>query len=51
MAGSWLSATSTQPTPDTVGVIAATALNTGGLIFAHEYGGVYRGAVSGEREH
>ena len=51
MAGSWLSATCTGPTPDTVGVIAATVLNTGEVILAHEYDGVYRGAVSGEREH
>ena len=51
MAGSWLSATSTGPTPNITGVIAATVLNTGELILAHEYGGVHRGAVSGERKY
>ena len=51
MAGSWLLATSTGPTPDTVGVTAATALNTGEVILAHRYDGVYRGAMSGEREY
>ena len=51
MTQSWLKATSTGPTPDGGGFIAATVLNTGELILAREYGGVYRGAVSGEREH
>ena len=51
MAGSWLSATSKGPTPYKGGVTAATVLNTGELILVHEYGGVYRVAVSGEREH
>ena len=51
MAQSWLTATSTGPTPDSYGTTAATVLNTGELILAHEHGGIYRGAVSGEREH
>ena len=50
MTRSWLM-TSTEPTPDRTGAIAATVLNTGELILAHKYGGVYRGAMSGEREH
>ena len=50
MTRSWLTATSTGPKPDT-GFIAATVLYTGELILAHEDGGFYRGAVSGEREH
>ena len=51
MTRSWLMTTSTGPTPDGIGSIAATVLNTGELILAHQDGGVYRGAVSGEREH
>ena len=51
MAGSWLSATSIGPTPYRRGFIAATVLNTGEVILAHQYYGVHRGAVSGEREH
>ena len=48
MTRSWLMTTSTGPTPD--GRTAATVLNTGELILADRHG-VYRGAVSGEREH
>ena len=51
MTRSWLTTTSTGPTPYRTGSIAATVLNTGELILAHKDGGVYRGAVSGEREH
>ena len=51
MAGSWLSGTSTGPTPYRGGFTVATVLNTGEVILAHELDGVYRGAVSGEREH
>ena len=51
MTRSWLTATNTGPTPSRAGYIAATVLKTGELILAHDYGGVYRGAVSGEREH
>ena len=51
MTRSWLTTTSTRSGPCRDGRIAATVLNTGELILAHEYGGVYRGAVSGEREH
>ena len=51
MTRSWLMTTSTGPTPDRIGSIAATVLNTGELILAHHVGGVYRGAVSGKREH
>ena len=51
MTRSWLTTTSTGPTPDGIGSIAATVLNTGKLILAHQDGGVYRGAVSGKREH
>ena len=50
MTRSWLT-TSTGPTPGRISSIAATVLNTGELILAHQDGGVYRGAVSGEREH
>ena len=50
MTRSWLMTTSTGPTPDRIGSIAATVLNTGELILVHQHG-VYRGAVSGEREH
>ena len=49
MAESWLRVTSSGPTPDNDGVTAATFLNTGELILAHQYDGVYRGAVSGEQ--
>ena len=48
MTRSWLMATGTGPIPDRAGRIAATVLSKGKLILAHEYGGVYRGAVSGE---
>ena len=48
---SWLMATRTGLTPDRFGSTAATVLNTGELILAHECCGVYRGAVSGERGH
>ena len=51
MARSWLMANSIGPKPDGAGFIGANVLNTGELIFAHQDGGVYRGAVSGEREH
>ena len=51
MARSWLTATSTGPTPYKGGSTAATVLNTGEVILAQQYGGVYRGAVSGEREY
>ena len=51
MTRSWLMTTSTGPTPDGIGSIAATVLNSGELILAHRHRGVYRGAVSGEREH
>ena len=51
MAGSWLSATSTGPTPYGFGFTTATVLNTGEVILAHEDCGVYRGTVSGEREY
>ena len=50
MTRSWLMVTSTGPIPVGAGYKAATVLNTGVLILAHELGGVYRGAVSGERE-
>ena len=51
MTRSWLMATSIGHTPDSrIGFTAATVLHTGELILAHQYGGVYRGAVSGERE-
>ena len=60
MTRSWLKATSRGPTPeyyhragdisDTDGQTAATVLSTGELILAHQLDGVYRGAVSGERE-
>ena len=48
MARSWLMATSIGPKPDGASFIGANVLNTGELIFAHQDGGVYRGAVSGE---
>ena len=51
MTRSWLMTTSTGPIPSRAGDTVATVLNTGELILAHKYGGVYRGAVSGEREH
>ena len=51
MARSWLSATNTEPTPYRGGITSATVLNTGEFILANELRGVYRGAVSGEREH
>ena len=57
MTQSWLTTTSTGPTPnrfdppENYGNIAATVLNTGELILAHGTSGVYKGAVSGEREH
>ena len=51
MAGSWLSPTITGVKPYTLDATAATVLNTGEVILANELGGVYRGAVSGEREH
>ena len=51
MTQSWLMATSTGPTPDEDGYTAATVLNRGMLILAHREGGVYRGAVSGDRIH
>ena len=51
MTRSWLTTTSAGPTPDRAGTIAGTVLNTGELILAHRHGGIYRGAVSGEREH
>ena len=54
---SWLKATSTgqyysRPGEiiDYYGQTAATVLSTGELILAHQLDGVYRGAVSGERE-
>ena len=60
MTRSWLKATSTGRTPeyysgageisDYIGHTAATVLSTGELILAHPLDGVYRGAVSGERE-
>ena len=50
MIQSWQATTSTGPIPDRDGDIAVTVLNTGELILAHQYGGVYKGAVSGERE-
>ena len=50
-AQSWLPVTSTGIPSDRSCNIAATVLNTGELVLAHEYGGIYRGAVSGEREH
>ena len=50
MAQYWLMTSSTGPTPDRAGGTVTTVLNTGQLIFAHEYGGIYRGAVSGECE-
>ena len=50
MTRSWLMTSSTGLTPNGFISIAATVLNTGELILAHRYGGVYRGAVSGERE-
>ena len=46
----WLTA-STGPTPDVDGVTVATVLNTQEPILAHHCAGVYRGTVSGEREH
>ena len=49
MTQSGLAVTSTGPTPDKDGSTAATVLNTGELILAHQFGGVYRGTVSGER--
>ena len=51
MTRSWLMTTSTGPSPGRIGSTVATILNTGELILAHEHDGVYRGAVSGEREH
>ena len=51
MTQSWLMATSTGPTPNGSDHVAATDLNTGELILANRFDGVYRGAVSGEREH
>ena len=51
MAQSWLMATSVGFIPTVVGYTAATVLNTGELIFAHQHGGVYRGANLGEGEH
>ena len=51
MTRSWLMTTSTGPTPYGTCSTAATVLNTGELILANRHGGVYRGAVSGEREH
>ena len=50
-AQSWLPATSTGLPFDCSCYIAATVVNTGELVLAHQYGGIYRGAVSGEREH
>ena len=50
MIQSWLTTTNTEPTPDRNGIIAATVLITGEPILAHEHGGLYNGAVSGERE-
>ena len=53
MTQSWLPTTeSTGPTPERAdSSIAATVLNTGELILAHQYEGVCKVAVSGEREH
>ena len=50
MSRSWLTITSTGPTPNEDGYTATTVLDTGELILAHYYSGIYRGAVSGERE-
>ena len=50
MARSWLSI-NTESIPGVYGNLIVTVLNTGELILAHEDGGVYRGVVSGEREH
>ena len=49
MTRSWLRATTTGRIPH-YGAIAATVINTGEVILAHQYGGVWKGAVSGERE-
>ena len=51
MTRSWLKLTGTGPIPDRADYTAATVLNTGELILAQHDGGVYRVAVSGEKEH
>jgi len=45
----WRDATTTGPTPHRYGDTAATVLSARELVFAHRYGGVYRGKVSGEK--
>ena len=47
---SWLRATTTGHAPDRDGVIAATVINTGEVLLAHQHKGIYKGAVSGEGE-
>ena len=44
---SWVKATSTGDIPRAI--IAATVLTTGDIVYCHEYGGVYRGSLSGEK--
>ena len=50
MTQSWLKATTAGHTPRRNGPVAATVINTGEVILAHQYDGVCKGAVSGERE-
>ena len=47
---SWVEATSTGDIPyEHTAYIAATVLTTGDIVFCHEYGGVYRVSLSGEK--
>ena len=47
---SWVEATSTGDIPQGhTYYIAATVLTTGDIVYCHDYGGVYRGSLSGEK--
>ena len=47
---SWVEATSTGDNPrDSPCNVAATVLTTGDIVFCHEFGGVYRGSLLGEK--
>ena len=47
---SWVEATSTGDIPqDHTNYIAATVLTTGDVVYCHDYEGVYRGSLSGEK--
>ena len=45
---SWLTVATTRHLPDRYGAVAATVINTGEVILAHQHDGVCKGAGSGE---